>query len=161
MTIYQINEAIFNLMDSETGEIKDAEALDELQMERDLKIENIALWIKELSATEDAIANEIHNLQARKATAANQKDKLKGLLMYALGGDKFKTPRVMIYYGNSQSTEIENPVLFREWAEKNGRDDLLTYKEPAPALTAIAKAIADGQDIPYATIKGNTHIVIK
>ena len=44
MTIFEIDEAILECVDLETGEIIDAERLDALQMERDKKIENVALW---------------------------------------------------------------------------------------------------------------------
>ena len=161
MTIYEINEAIYNLLDAETGEIKDAAALDELIMEREQKIENIALWVKELNATEDAIQNEIKNLQSRKATASNQADKLKNLLTYALAGDKFKSAKAMIYYGTSKSVNIADDDAFQTWALANNRNDLLTYKAPVPAKTAISKAIEDGQAIPFAEIKTSTHLVIK
>ena len=49
MTLYEINEAIRNAIelgfDPETGEILDASALEQLQMDRDEKIENICLYI--------------------------------------------------------------------------------------------------------------------
>ena len=46
--LYEINNAIMQCFDLETGELTDAESFDRLQMERDLKIENIALWYKNL-----------------------------------------------------------------------------------------------------------------
>ena len=42
MTIYEIDQAIMECVDFETGEIIDTEQLDELQMERDTKLENVA-----------------------------------------------------------------------------------------------------------------------
>ena len=50
MTIYEINNAILNCIDMETGEIIDTEQLDKLQMDRDTKFENVACWIKDLKA---------------------------------------------------------------------------------------------------------------
>lgn len=40
--LYKINQAIIDAVDYETGEILDSEALDQLIMARDEKIENIA-----------------------------------------------------------------------------------------------------------------------
>ena len=48
MKLYEIDEAILNCIDTETGEIIDADQLDKLTMERDTKIENVACWIKDL-----------------------------------------------------------------------------------------------------------------
>ena len=50
MTLYEIDDAILNCIDEETGEIIDAEQLDKLYMEKEEKLENIALWIKDLKA---------------------------------------------------------------------------------------------------------------
>ena len=49
-SLYEIEEQILNCVDLETGEIIDEEALANLSMERDTKVENIALWIKNLLA---------------------------------------------------------------------------------------------------------------
>ena len=58
MTIYEIDQAIMNCVDVETGEIIDTEQLDKLQMERDAKLENVACWIKDLKAEAEALKNE-------------------------------------------------------------------------------------------------------
>ena len=50
MKLYEIDEQILNCIDAETGEIIDADMLNALQMERDAKIEGVALWIKDLKA---------------------------------------------------------------------------------------------------------------
>ena len=49
MNIYEIDRAITDLFDAETGEIIDFDALAALQMERDQKIENVALWLQKPS----------------------------------------------------------------------------------------------------------------
>lgn len=49
-TLYEIDNAILNCCDQETGEIIDIEALDALMMQRTEKIEGIALYIKNLTA---------------------------------------------------------------------------------------------------------------
>lgn len=50
MKLYEINEAILGCIDQETGEVIDPEKLDALTMERETKLENVALWIKDLKA---------------------------------------------------------------------------------------------------------------
>ena len=49
MNIYEIDNAMFSLIDEETGEIKDFEAFEELQMQKEEKIENAALWHKKIN----------------------------------------------------------------------------------------------------------------
>lgn len=56
MKLYEIDEEILACVDSESGEILDVERFAALQMERDTKIENVALWIKNLKS--DLVALE-------------------------------------------------------------------------------------------------------
>ena len=58
MNIYEIDNAMMSLIDEETGEIKDFTAFEELQMQREEKIENVALWYKNLVAESKAIREE-------------------------------------------------------------------------------------------------------
>jgi hypothetical protein len=60
MTLYEIDDAILACVDPETGEIINPEALTALQMEREKKLENVALWVKDLKAEAEAIGNEIN-----------------------------------------------------------------------------------------------------
>ena len=55
MKLYEIENAILECIDTETGEVIDIERLNELQMERETKIENVACWIKDLKAEAEAI----------------------------------------------------------------------------------------------------------
>ena len=62
MTLFEINEQIQKAIelgfDPETGEILDASALEQLQIDRDEKIENICLYIKDLTAEAKALAEK-------------------------------------------------------------------------------------------------------
>lgn len=137
MNIFQIDKAIMDCVDMETGEVIDAEMLDSLQMERDKKIENVALWVKELQAEADAIKKEVANLNERKKTAENKIESLIKYLVYALDGNKFKTPRVSVSYRKSESVMI---------TDINALDKrFLRYKAPEPDKTAIKNAIKSGE----------------
>ena len=54
MKLYEINEQIMACIDSETGEVIDPEKLNDLQIAKDEKIENLALWYKDLLAEANA-----------------------------------------------------------------------------------------------------------
>lgn len=146
MTLYEIDQKIMELIDPETGELLDVDAFDALQMERSEKIENVALWVKNLAAEAAAIKGEVETLTARKNAAERRVDRLKAYLAYALNGEKFSTPRCAVSFRRTKSCEPS--AKFVEWALEAGRDDLLTYKGPEPSKTAIKAALEAGQDVP-------------
>ena len=67
-------------VDTETGEVIDIEAVEALEMERDAKIENIGLWIKDLTAQAEAIKAEKNKLAEREKSAKNKVERLKEFL---------------------------------------------------------------------------------
>ena len=58
MNLYEIDNAILECVDMETGEIIDMDKLSGLQMVRDQKIENIGCWIKNLLSDAEALKSE-------------------------------------------------------------------------------------------------------
>ena len=62
MTLYEIDAAMQECIDPETGEV-DAERIEALAMERDKKIENIALWIINIKADIETAKAEIDRLR--------------------------------------------------------------------------------------------------
>lgn len=158
MSIYDIDSAIVSLIDAETGEISDEEAFDALQMERDKKVENIGLLLKNTVAEAKAIKEEEQALSARRKTAENKVERLKNLLAYALNGEKFSTPKLKVSYRKSRVVNID--PQFIEWAEINA-DDLLTYSEPKVNKTAVRDAIDSGRDIKFATLETKQNMQVK
>ena len=159
MTIYEIDNEIMNCIDMETGEVIDTEKLNELQMERDEKIENVALWIKELKAEAEAIKNEKQALADRQRVAENKAESLKNWLAYALNGEKFKTAKCSISYRNSESVEVTEEGLE---ALMRDHEDLLTYKTPEPNKKAIKDAIKnEGLTVAGVQLLQKTSTIIK
>ena len=159
MTIYEIDNNIMNCIDMETGEVIDTDKLNELQMERDAKIENVALWIKELKAETEAIKNEKQALAERQRVAENKAESLKNWLAYALNGEKFKTAKCSISYRNSESVEVTEEGLE---ALMRDHEDLLTYKTPEPNKKAIKDAIKnDGLTVAGVQLVQKTSTIIK
>ena len=62
MRLYEIDNAIRECVDEETGEVIDIDRLEELQIQRGEKVEGVACWIKNLLAYADAIKVEKHNV---------------------------------------------------------------------------------------------------
>lgn len=142
MNLYEIQTEIMNCVDEETGEIIDIEKIAELQLERDMKIENIALWIKNLVSDAAALKAEEEMLALRRKRAESKAEQLRAYLDSILSGSKFETPKVMAFYRKSKAVELDESFI--DWAAENGYDEYLTYKSPVANKTAIKTAIANG-----------------
>ena len=153
MTIYEIDEAILNCIDLETGEIIDTEQLDKLTMEREAKLENVACWIKELKAEAEALKAEKMAFAKRQQVAENKMESLKKYLAYALDGQAFKTVRASVTFRKSQAVEIADIYKLDE--------NYLRYKEPEADKTAIKEALKAGKEVAGATLVENTSVIIK
>lgn len=162
MTLYEIDEEIQELLsevDPETGElITDYEALDALLMERETKIENIVLFIKNLSSDVRELKAEEAALAERRKKAEKKAERLREYVSHALGGERFQTPRCCVSF--RKSTALELGEGFTEWAKEHA-DTLLRYKEPEPDKAAIKAALAGGAEIPDAKLVQNTTMTIK
>ena len=158
MKLYEIDEAILNCIDTETGEIIDADQLDKLQMERDTKLENVACWIKDLKAEAEAIKTEKQILANRQKVAENKAESLKKWLAYALDGKKFSTAKCAVSFRNTESVEVTEEGLEALMKE---HDELLTYKAPEPNKTAIKQAIKDGLNVAGVQLVQNISTIIK
>ena len=77
MNLFEIKNEIMNCWDQETGEIFDSKKMDQLEMERDTKIENIALYIKNLTADAEALKTEKQSFAERQKAAENKAESLK------------------------------------------------------------------------------------
>jgi len=158
MKLYEIDNAILDCIDLETGEVIDAERLDALNMERDAKIENVACWIKDLKAEAEAIKAEKQALAERQRVAENKAESLKKWLAYALDGQKFGTAKCAISFRNTESVEVTDEGLEALMKEHG---DLLTYKKPEPNKTAIKQALKDGLTVAGVELVRNTNVIIK
>ena len=153
MKLYEIDQAIMDCIDMETGEIVNEELLNDLQMERDAKIENVALWIKELKAEAEALKAEKLAFAERQKVTENKMESLKKWLAYALNGEKFKTVRASVTFRTTDKVEVADIYKLDE--------NYLRYKEPEADKEAIKKAIKAGQEVAGATLVENTSVIIK
>lgn len=153
MTLYEIDQQLLDCIDLETGEIIDAEKLTALQMERDEKIENVALWIKDLKAEIDALKAEKQAFADRQKSAERTLESLNKWLTSALAGEKFKTTKVAVSFRKTKSVQIDNILDLDE--------SFLRYKDPEPDKKAIKDAIEAGKAVKGAQLVENTSISVK
>ena len=159
MKLYEIENAILECIDMETGEVIDIDRLNELQMEREAKIENVALWIKDLNEEAESIKAEKMLLAERQKAAENKAESLKNWLAYALQGQKFKTARCAVSFRKTEAVEVTPEGL--ENLMRGGCDELLTYEQPKPNKTAIKQALKDGLNVAGVQLVQNTSTIIK
>jgi len=160
--LYEIDAAILAAVDKETGEIIDAEALDALQMERERKLEGVALWIKDLKAEADAVKTEADRLTDRKKSLDKKIDSLKEWLLGALNGEKLKTPRCNVYQTHSQRLAVENEAELISFLQTlDNPEQFLRFKEPELKKDEIKKALKADFVIPGASLEETESVVIK
>ena len=158
MKLYEIDNAILECIDFETGEIVDTDRLEALKMEREAKIENVALWIKDLKAEAEAIKVEKLALAERQKVAENKAESLKKWLAYALDGEKFSTARCSVSFKKTEAVEVTEEGIANLMKK---HDDLLKYKAPEPDKIAIKQAIKDGLTVDGVQLVQNISTIIK
>ena len=110
-SLYEIDRSILECLDVETGEIIDPERLETLHMERGQKIENIALWIKNLQADAQAFKAEKEAFEKREKAALAKADSLKAYLTQILQGEKFSTTKCAVSFRRSEKVDIPDESL--------------------------------------------------
>lgn len=153
MNLFEIERKIMECVDMETGEIIDSESLDKLQMDRDQKIENVALWIKNLTSEADALKAEKNAFADRQKAAENKAASLKKYLTNYLDGEKFKSEKVAISFRNSDSVDVTDISLIPK--------EYLKIADPTADKTAIKNALKAGAVFDGAEIVTNRNIQIK
>lgn len=153
MTLYEIDQELLSCIDAETGEVIDAEKLNSLQMERETKIESVALWIKDLKAEAEALKAEKQAFADRQKAVENKAESLKNWLSDALAGEKFKTTRVAVSFRKTKSVLVDSVYDLDAKYVK--------YKDPDPDKKAIREAIEAGQTVKGAQLVENVSVTIK
>lgn len=153
MNIYEIDEALTALVDPETGEILDYDAFAELQMSREVKIDNMAWWVKDLNAEEAALDAEIKALTERRDSTRRKRDRLKTYLHEILQGEKRQTSRYVISYRKSESVEYTDEAAVCQWLTDHGHPEAVKEKISVTASkTDVKNLIKQGEVIPGAEI---------
>lgn len=156
-TLYEIKEAILNFdyeIDEETGEILNVDELENLEMEWNEKIENIACWSKNLRSDGKAIIEEGKNQIGRGNKYLKKADSLDAYLASALNGKPFSTTRCEISFRASEAVDVLNDALIPDRYCR-----YKTSREPDKAL--IKKALKSGEIIEGAVLKQKKNISVK
>lgn len=162
--LYMIDSALraildgFEVVDEETGEILGADAIEQLQMDRKEKMENIGCYVKNLASMAASIKAEEKALKDRRTAIESKVERLKEYLLNSIteSGEKgFKGVRCVMTCRNTPSVDITDldaiPEQFRRIIPE-------TYEADKNAIKA---AINDGTEVPGARIVIKTSMTIK
>ena len=152
MTLYDIDQRLLDLIDTESGEIEDMEAFEELQMERDRKLEGIALAYKNFSAEAKALGDQKKSFAEREKAALNKAERCRKLLERGLAGQKMETPMVAVSYRKSTAVEI---------TDLDALPFAYTVTEIKPDKERITAALKNGETVPGAEFVTRNNIQIK
>lgn len=152
MNLFEINYAIENAFDPETGELLTDE-IAALEMERDTKIRNIACYIKNLRSDAEALKAEKMKMAERQRAAENKAASLEQYLRSALyEGEKIKTAEFAISWRKSSTVEIDNV---------DELPDELCRISREPNKTMIKDALRFGDEVPGARMVDKLNMTIK
>lgn len=168
MKLYEIADDYQRLLDAiENGEIPEEALVDTLESITallDEKADNIACWIKQLTAEAEAIKAEEDKLKARRKAKLNRAERLTNYLAECLtngGISKLETARNAISFRKTPpSVVFDDENKFIEWARVHA-DGLLNYGKPKVDRVAVKVALENGAVIEGVRIESSQNIAIK
>lgn len=161
MKLYEIDQAILDTVDEETGEILDIDRLNALEMERNIKIRNVGLWYKQVKADVKALKDEEDSFKKRRQAAENKLEGIKNWLEFALGGETFETEDKAITIKTVKNGGLM-PILFNEDVKPEDVPEEFTKIEYSYDNDAIRKALDAGERLGFAKYgERGTHLSIK
>jgi hypothetical protein len=165
MKLYEINMAISEVLekaDPETGEIgPEIEAqLDALNLEKEQKLENYALVIKNKRAEAAAIKEEMDCLEKRFSSINNSISWLKDTLARELGDGKIKSACVLVYTRKTERVDVFRDAEAAYWSEEAQkyikRRETYTWDK-----VACKDALKAGQKVPGVQLVEKTSVVVR
>lgn len=167
MTLYNIDNKILEIIergfvvDEDTGEIIDSAEevnakLEELEFDRTAKIENIALYIKNMESLVVSLKAEEKALADRRRAREKRIENLKNYLtssMVAANENGIETSKVCISFRKSESVVVNEALLDQKYFNEK-----VSY---TPDKTAIKKALKDGATIDGAYIETKQNLQIR
>lgn len=161
MKLYEIDQAIAECLDFETGEILDLEKLEALQVQREKKLEGVALFIKNLTAEIAAIKVEEDALAERRKAKENKAKSMKEWLAYTLNGEQFETAKIRLSFRKSTALEITDEQTLMAYLVREQKADCIEYKAPKIRSSEVTKLIKAGEEIPGAQLVEKQNLQLK
>ena len=140
------------------------DTLTSIEGEFNEKAENVAVYIKNLTADINEMKAEEKRLKSRRVSAENQVERMKKYLinsMQAIGVKKISMPRARITLRlNAESVVVENEKALIDWATRHD-ETILKYQKPELKKTDIKELLRMGEKIPFARLERKESVTIK
>ena len=137
-----------------TGEVLDAEAMDALKMEIPKKLENLGRWMLNLEAEEKALADQEKRFKERKDATKRKRESIKSYVGAFLNGKPYKCTDFEFKWRTSESVKFDGDIY-------KVPDDYLRYKEPELDKAKIKKALKSGIEISGCSLEVKNNLSIK
>lgn len=155
MNLFEIDAAIDDLFDEETGEISDIEKLEALEMEWEKKVTYIACKAKNAKANAEALKAEKLAMEKRQKAEERIMESCKNFLEKYLDGKKISNEKCSISYRKSVSTEIADDLDLNTLPDDCKKVTITANK------TAIKEALQNGAIIEGCALVEKNNIQIK
>ena len=156
MKLYEIDDAIQNCFDPETGEV-DEEQLIALQMERNKKIDSVAAWVLDLAGDVRKINNEIERLEKLKTSIENKTKSLKKFLAFALSEQNYK--------GDTYSVNFLRTKFIKDMSEEDAKKLPVEFQivktTVKPDKNKLKAAINEGWKISGVEVEERVSVTVK
>lgn len=159
-TLFEINQCLLDLVDTETGEIKDLEVWGALKMDRKEKLANIALLAKNSAADIKILKDEEDSFKRRRKAAEKTLAWCKETLLRELKGEKLtdERRRFSVSYRQTESVKVNDFSLVPKEFIKEIPECM---KESLVDKQGIKAAIKAGRMVPGAEIDTAPSIQIR
>lgn len=171
MKLYELTNDFTQLFDrfdeisklgDDTEEYKQAwfDTLSSIEEEFEVKAENIAAYIKELTAAAKYLKAEEEALSKRRKAKEKQAEWLKKYLlesMQDIGRTKIDRPMAVLSVRNCpESVKFQDEKAFVDACMASGHDEYLRYKTPEIDRTVVKEVLqrGDKSDSEYLTLSG-------
>ena len=159
--LYEINSDLENVLAVMAGEMEEngfisdetVARLEGLQLEKDAKIEGLALWAKTLKARIEEAKAEKARVAKIQASGERELEYVKGLLAQELSGQPFKSTKVTVSYRTTYDVV--------EFDKDSMKIPARFIKPGDPDKTAIKEYLLSGKKIKGVTLADHTSMIIK
>lgn len=140
------------------------DTLDGIEEGFEVKAENVACYIKQLSGELEMLEKEKAAFERRRKAKKNQLERMKNYLMSCMqkiNRTSIALDRATITVrNNAESAKFVDEKAFIKWAKTNA-PDLLNYGEPTIYKTLVKTALKSGRVLPGAALGRTQSLVIK
>ena len=168
MNLFEIDRSIQELIengfngeciDAETGEIDTEKAerfLADLQIEKEVKLDNYGKYVKNLTAEAKALKEQEEIFAKRRKAIENKAEWFKRAIVSSLmlsGDRKFESVNCVLNTSKSQKVEVDEEIL-----DKRFMREKIEYSADK---NAIKEAIKNGEEVVGAWMVTNINLTVK